>query len=197
MVIAALLLVCAEQRRCDEIAEARGIEEERIVVGRRRDIFRQRGEEGRVGLARHQCRGDGVEGDVRPQQDREALGLKPRARALPFGVGEGVGPRDHGDDVADVERDHMVLQIGGRHAGPLQRLGCDRDQAIEFAAVAVRHRTSAIPTAARRASARGRSRPTPPRCRAGSPSASVRRRRSRPRCRSARSGPGRSDRTNG
>ena len=88
-----------------------------------------------VRLAGHQGRGGGVERAVRRLQDAKTLGLKPRTRALLFGRGEGVGPGNHGDDVADVERDHMVLQRGGGHALALQRVGGDRDQPIEFAAV--------------------------------------------------------------
>ncbi len=198
MVIAALLLVCAETaawRRIRRNARYR----------RRTDCRRSRAttfsgsEAKKAASALPDINVDVVASKAMsgPSRIVKPWACKPRARALPFGVGEGVGPRDHGDDVADVERDHMVLQRCGRHAGPLQRVGCDRHQAIEFAAVAVRHRTSATPTAARRASARGRNRPTPPRYRAGSPSASVRRRRSRPMCRSARSAPGRIDPRNG
>src|SRR5438067_1034634 len=39
----------------DEVPEAGGIEEERIIVRGRRDVLRQRGEESRVRLAGQQC----------------------------------------------------------------------------------------------------------------------------------------------
>ena len=43
-----------------------------------------------------------------------------RARLLPLRIGEGVGTRDDRYDVADVQRDNMMTELGGRHALALQ-----------------------------------------------------------------------------
>src|SRR5713101_1330179 len=84
---------------------------------------------------RTSTRGDGVETDIRPQQYLEALGQKPCARTLPLGIGEGIGTGDHRYDVADVQCNDMLRQLGRGYTFALQRARCDRHQAIELASV--------------------------------------------------------------
>src|SRR5256885_16221156 len=83
---------------------------------------------------RTERRGDGIEGDIRPQEYLESLRLEPSARLLPLRIRERVGPRNDRYDVADDQRDDMMPELGGRHALLLQGAGCDCNQPLEFAA---------------------------------------------------------------